>query len=245
MSKEIGDFLGQQIGRVLEVDTGVSRGCLGKYLRIRIQIDVRKPLKRFLRVDILGDGTETIMPLKYKRLPEFCFCCGLIGHPLREFMDTDQDDIMTGSMALRFGGWLWAESPPRVNTRPSANDSTRAAKQWPGGNNECVSEAGRGAADSPRAVSCAGKETSGHAEQTLPPIQSGAYIEQGSCDMALASLENVGQGSGTVVGLGSTKELHKVSPITTKVNPPVSSLFIFGSLDLNDECLGDSGLGTT
>ncbi|KAL5802799.1 hypothetical protein ACOSQ4_031104 [Xanthoceras sorbifolium] len=84
------------------------------------------------------------MPLKYKCLPEFCFRCGLIGHPLREFMDTDQDDIMTGSMALRFGGWLWAESPPRVNTRPSANDSTRAAKQWPGGNNECVSEAGRG-----------------------------------------------------------------------------------------------------
>ncbi|KAL5839748.1 hypothetical protein ACOSQ4_012356 [Xanthoceras sorbifolium] len=71
MTKEIGHFLGKQIGEVLEVDSGTLGGYLGKYLRTRVRIDICKPLKRFLRVDTLGNGVETIMPLKYERLPEY------------------------------------------------------------------------------------------------------------------------------------------------------------------------------
>ncbi|KAL5759495.1 hypothetical protein ACOSQ2_018333 [Xanthoceras sorbifolium] len=151
-------------------------------------------------------------------------------------MDTDQDDTATGSMALRFGSWLRAGSPPRVSTRPSTNDSTRAAKQRPGGNNECVPEAGRGAADNPRAGSC---------DVALVGLES--KDQTTGLPLQHAEVQDVGQGSGIGRGggLGSTKEFHKVSPTTTKVNPPVSSLFFFGSSDLNDECLGDSGLSTT
>ncbi|KAL5849017.1 hypothetical protein ACOSQ4_007030 [Xanthoceras sorbifolium] len=66
MTKDIGVFLRRQIGQMVEVDSRPSGACLGKYWRTHVWIDILKPLKRFLRVDILGDGTETIIPLKYE-----------------------------------------------------------------------------------------------------------------------------------------------------------------------------------
>ncbi|TXG48842.1 hypothetical protein EZV62_024717 [Acer yangbiense] len=59
MTKEIGRFLGSIIGDVWEVDVGPSGDCLGKFLRVRVAIEVDKPLRRFLRVDVLGDGEKT------------------------------------------------------------------------------------------------------------------------------------------------------------------------------------------
>ncbi|KAL5816057.1 hypothetical protein ACOSQ3_024435 [Xanthoceras sorbifolium] len=67
LTKDIGYFLGSQIGQVVEVDSTPSGDCLGKYLRMHVRIDIRKPLKRFLPVDILGDNMKTIMPLKKSR----------------------------------------------------------------------------------------------------------------------------------------------------------------------------------
>ncbi|KAK3199011.1 hypothetical protein Dsin_022426 [Dipteronia sinensis] len=80
MTKEIWRFLGSIIGEVREVDTRPSGDCLGKCFRVRVAIEVDKPIRRFLRVDVLGDGEETVMPLQYERLPNFCFRCGILGH---------------------------------------------------------------------------------------------------------------------------------------------------------------------
>lgn len=33
---------------------------------------------------MLGDGEETIMPIQYERLPNFCFSCGFLGHTIRD-----------------------------------------------------------------------------------------------------------------------------------------------------------------
>ncbi|TXG72019.1 hypothetical protein EZV62_000598 [Acer yangbiense] len=63
MTKDIGKFLGSIIGEVREVDVGPSGDCLGKFMRVRVAVEVDKPLRRFLRVDVLGDGEETVMPI--------------------------------------------------------------------------------------------------------------------------------------------------------------------------------------
>ncbi|KAK3218736.1 hypothetical protein Dsin_012706 [Dipteronia sinensis] len=60
MTREIGRFLGGMVGLVLEVDGRASRVCVGKFMRVRVRVDIKKPLKRCLQVDILGDGTETL-----------------------------------------------------------------------------------------------------------------------------------------------------------------------------------------
>lgn len=50
MNKEIGLFLGAQIGRLEDINMGMNEDFLGMFLRLRINIDIIKPLKRFLGV---------------------------------------------------------------------------------------------------------------------------------------------------------------------------------------------------
>ncbi|TXG66023.1 hypothetical protein EZV62_007298 [Acer yangbiense] len=106
LTKEIGHFLGSLIGSVLEIDIGAVVEGLGKFLRIRVRIDATQPLRRCLRVDVMGDGLETVMGLRYERLPKHCFRCGRFGHPTNECLDpigTIGDD---GNEVLLYGAWL-------------------------------------------------------------------------------------------------------------------------------------------
>ncbi|TXG66495.1 hypothetical protein EZV62_007770 [Acer yangbiense] len=78
MTVEIGRFLGDIIGKVKDVDGGGSGVCMGKFLWVRVELDIDKPLRRCLCIDNLGDEEETVTPLQYERLPDFCFQCGLL-----------------------------------------------------------------------------------------------------------------------------------------------------------------------
>ncbi|KAL5806195.1 hypothetical protein ACOSQ4_028928 [Xanthoceras sorbifolium] len=49
MNRDMGLFLGGLIGAVQEIDGGDSGDCLGKFLRVRVLINVQQPLKRGLR----------------------------------------------------------------------------------------------------------------------------------------------------------------------------------------------------
>ncbi|KAL5851629.1 hypothetical protein ACOSQ3_006747 [Xanthoceras sorbifolium] len=84
MTKDIERFLGSLVGKVSEVDGGASGDCLGRYLRVRVGIDVTQPLKRCLKVDVEGTGTATIMSLRYELLPGSCSSCGKLEHLFRE-----------------------------------------------------------------------------------------------------------------------------------------------------------------
>ncbi|KAG2674103.1 hypothetical protein I3760_13G120100 [Carya illinoinensis] len=78
MTQETGLLLGSYVGKVLKVhadDRGIS---WGKYLRIRVEVDITKALLRgtFLNVE----GKKCWVPFKYERLPSICFKCGTIKH---------------------------------------------------------------------------------------------------------------------------------------------------------------------
>ncbi|TXG52368.1 hypothetical protein EZV62_021537 [Acer yangbiense] len=113
MTKEIGRFLGSMIGEVLDIDGGNSGDCVGKFMRVRIRMDITKPLKRCLRVDIMGDGTETIMILRYERLPNHCFKCGLIDHSTAECKEEGSCSLVNGKEELPYGMWLRASGSQR------------------------------------------------------------------------------------------------------------------------------------
>ncbi|KAL5829848.1 hypothetical protein ACOSQ3_019316 [Xanthoceras sorbifolium] len=84
MTRNVGLHLGQNIGQVKDIDVGASGNCLGKFLRLRVEIDTSRPLKRVLKLKLDGMEEEKLLLLKYERLPEYCFCCGLLGHAYRE-----------------------------------------------------------------------------------------------------------------------------------------------------------------
>ncbi|TXG50717.1 hypothetical protein EZV62_023241 [Acer yangbiense] len=123
MTREIGRFLGGMIGKVLDIDGGSSGDCVGKFMRVRIQIDITKSLKRCLRVDIMGDGVETILILRYERLPNHCFKCGMINHFTSECVEDDLCPTVNGKVEYHFGAWLRASGAQNKSTYNSQRGS--------------------------------------------------------------------------------------------------------------------------
>lgn len=77
-------------------------------MRVRIRLDVRKPIKRKKKI-VKKNGQEITVNCKYERLGEFCFVCGLVTHTDR-FCRTSLDRGEEGLMK-ECGSWLRA--PPR------------------------------------------------------------------------------------------------------------------------------------
>ncbi|TXG54012.1 hypothetical protein EZV62_019268 [Acer yangbiense] len=111
MTRKIGFFLGRLIGEVLEVDGGNSGEAGGKFMRVRVRIKINQPLKRCIRLDILGDGVESLMILRYERLPNHCFKCGMVDHNTNECQSKEHRPVINGVEDLPFGIWLRASTP--------------------------------------------------------------------------------------------------------------------------------------
>ncbi|KAF4402784.1 hypothetical protein G4B88_010236 [Cannabis sativa] len=74
--------LGNYIGQFLESDQNNFVGVWREYLRVRVRIDVRKPIKRRRKI-ITEHSSWYWVNFKYEKLPTFCFICGIIGHAER------------------------------------------------------------------------------------------------------------------------------------------------------------------
>ncbi|TXG68287.1 hypothetical protein EZV62_003222 [Acer yangbiense] len=124
MTSEIAWFLGSIIRDMKEVDDGASGDCIGKYIRVRVVIDVCKPLRRILCVDVLRDGQESTMLLRYERLPEHCSRFGRIGHAVRECSIAANSDGPEDFNTL-FGSWLKVNSPVKFGQNCQYKEGVR------------------------------------------------------------------------------------------------------------------------
>ena len=48
MTKEMATVLGEVVGKVEEVETDAAGECIEQFLRMRISVDVTKPLKKII-----------------------------------------------------------------------------------------------------------------------------------------------------------------------------------------------------
>lgn len=86
---------------------GLSRSeVVGEYCRIRVALDIQKPLRRGIFV-ATNDQEKVWLPFKYDNLPQFCFGYGQMGHGLKEYSECDSntkemlDDDLPYSLALK------------------------------------------------------------------------------------------------------------------------------------------------
>lgn len=108
MTEAVGRQLGNFFGQYLEYDQKNNEGIWREYMRLKISLDVRKPLKRKKKIT-RRNGTEFMVTCKYERLGEFCFSCGLVSHTerfCRRSLDKRGDEA-----SKEWGNWLRA--PPR------------------------------------------------------------------------------------------------------------------------------------
>lgn len=78
MNEAMGYQIGKSVGQVEEVETEEDGVAWGVYLRVKIRMDISKPLARG-RV-LLLNGENTWVVFQYEHLPFFCYHCGVIHH---------------------------------------------------------------------------------------------------------------------------------------------------------------------
>jgi hypothetical protein len=109
MKKETGEIFGERIGDFMEMD-GVEDGmAFGKCLRVKVRMNINKPLMRGTLVEVDEHGRTIWCNFEYEFLPNFCFICGFLGH-----IDKKCDVKLKKGEEPQFGHWLrWM--PPRRN----------------------------------------------------------------------------------------------------------------------------------
>ncbi|XP_075665633.1 uncharacterized protein At4g02000-like [Castanea sativa] len=70
-------------GKVLEVDCKAISADQARFLRIRVEFPLKKPIKRGAPF-LSPEGDKVRISFQYERLVGLCFNCGLIGHESRE-----------------------------------------------------------------------------------------------------------------------------------------------------------------
>jgi hypothetical protein len=88
----ITNLVKKKIGEVKEVETNIPG--INNFVRVRVKLDVRKVLARFV---IVVRGGQ----IKFEKFPKYCGACGFLGHTHLE-CGTGEHDVEK----LKWGDWL-------------------------------------------------------------------------------------------------------------------------------------------
>jgi hypothetical protein len=76
MNKVTGEAIGNEIGSYMSMDMEEDGTTVGRYLRIKVRLYVRKPLMRGVTVFVGEPEKPLWCPMEYEFLPDFCYTCG-------------------------------------------------------------------------------------------------------------------------------------------------------------------------
>jgi hypothetical protein len=110
MGRDLGIQLGGTVGEVEEVDTNEEGVAWGEFLRVRIRINLTKPIARGRVINVKGRSFK--IPFQYERLPRICFQCGVIYHTGPVCSASGRGRIHGAIAEPQYGPWLWVSSNP-------------------------------------------------------------------------------------------------------------------------------------
>ncbi|KAL0402209.1 UNVERIFIED_CONTAM: hypothetical protein Slati_4250800 [Sesamum latifolium] len=121
MTIEVVEAIGARSCIVMDYATTQSQVGWESKTRVKVSLDVRKPLKRGLLLRSPG-GDEIMVSFTYEKLPTFCYSCGVLGHIMRdcatwlEKLDRDQQRHSTYSDMINS-----SKSGPKMAVETSKN----------------------------------------------------------------------------------------------------------------------------
>ncbi|KAE8821190.1 LRR receptor-like serine/threonine-protein kinase FLS2 [Hordeum vulgare] len=122
MNEVTTEEIGNLVGSFVEADVGADGVAMGKFLRVKIRMNIDKPIMRGFMLDDAEDGGRQKQKKKmnidgggeeeegawcrfeYEFLPEFCYVCGMVGHSERAC-----DMQLDKNRRAQFRCWLRAD----------------------------------------------------------------------------------------------------------------------------------------
>jgi len=142
MGSAIGHQIGSTVGVVEDVEVNDGDVPWGEYLRVRILIDLAKPLDRGRK--IMTKNKSTWVAFQYEKIPNFCYNCGVVRHGRKGCVASDShvEGGLPGESP--FGSWLkvihvfrkW-----RGGDESKGRWRTNQGQQWRRGRHSCESPA--------------------------------------------------------------------------------------------------------
>ncbi|XP_058782089.1 uncharacterized protein LOC131656370 [Vicia villosa] len=191
----------------------------GRFLRLKVKVDLKKPLKRGTVIRFKEKNLRVYF--KYERLPTFCFICGRVGHLMKDceeigdLSDESYEDLE--EQDLSYGAWLRASPLPRVQEEQKKKDSTSSScnrslfnlsseqsKCDPKGKGKDI-EGDEGEVEQNKKIEEVGRKVE------VPKLKKGSgkgsllEIEAMAESLGAVDISNVGQGSGKDSREGMTK----------------------------------------
>ncbi|MBA0864255.1 hypothetical protein Goshw_001061 [Gossypium schwendimanii] len=107
MERQVAIDNGSAIGEVLAIDRRDREGCWVEYIRVRVKLDIFKPLRR-VHYMVGAEGEEILCTINYERLPTFCYLCGCIGHHTHKCGMYERIKGVE-NLEFQYGNWLRAQ----------------------------------------------------------------------------------------------------------------------------------------
>ncbi|KAK6120507.1 hypothetical protein DH2020_045765 [Rehmannia glutinosa] len=98
MNKSFAEATGNIVGKYLYVDAASDGSLIGRFLRVRVDLNITKPLRRIIKTSFRG--SDYVLPIKYERLPNFCYHCGIIADTLTKIAKAASLILLLLSRAL-------------------------------------------------------------------------------------------------------------------------------------------------
>ncbi|XVF86531.1 hypothetical protein PTKIN_Ptkin18bG0048600 [Pterospermum kingtungense] len=102
-----GERIGARLGKLIMMDESLTDGRWVDFLRLRVEMDITRPLRRAVKLTGAKEGTEVWGRITYERLPTFCYCCGLVGHAESECESAISNTEST-AIIHQYGDWMRA-----------------------------------------------------------------------------------------------------------------------------------------
>jgi hypothetical protein len=133
MNKNVGTKIGNSLGILEDIDVAGNGLGWGSYLRLRVVLDIMKPLDRGRALNFAGKSSW--IEFKYEKLPLFCFRCGCIVHGSKGCSAPPATHIHAREEPKQWGSWLRAIDPRRrgATTGPGSRGGGANSTQSDGG----------------------------------------------------------------------------------------------------------------
>ncbi len=108
MTREVGEDIGAAVGNLIDVDVPAESGIAwGRFLRIRVELDLSKPLMRGCIIQV-EETAPVWMDFRYEHLPTFCYRCSILGHSSNDCIAGRGSSTATVFASDHYESWLRA-----------------------------------------------------------------------------------------------------------------------------------------